>query len=119
MQVIFAISRAARGSEPVLWTPMVAAACGTAQPVLLADQQPFLHHDDDRVIGQAVAKPKKEDIDEITDHFNINAGNPVQCLTQALPHGRTRGASMVMLSVRADDTAAALPFSGVKFRAVA
>jgi len=37
----------------------------------------------DLVTGQAVAKPKKEDIDEITDHFNINAGNPVQCLTQA------------------------------------
>lgn len=34
---------------------------------------------------QAVTKPKKEDIDDITSHFNINAGNPVQCLTQARP----------------------------------
>ncbi len=39
-----------------------------------------------------MAKPKKEDIDEITDHFNINAGNPVQCLTQARS---TAGRSMV------------------------
>lgn len=31
---------------------------------------------------QAVDKAKKEDVDEITSHFNINAGNPVQCLTQ-------------------------------------
>ena len=26
---------------------------------------------------------KREDVDAITDYFNINAGNPVQCLTQA------------------------------------
>ena len=32
--------------------------------------------------------PKREDVDAITDYFNINAGNPVQCLTQARQPGR-------------------------------
>lgn len=38
--------------------------------------------------GQAVPNPKREDVDAITDYFNINAGNPVQCLTQARLPGR-------------------------------
>ncbi|KAK9825695.1 hypothetical protein WJX81_005604 [Elliptochloris bilobata] len=31
---------------------------------------------------KAMTDPKRSDIDDITSHFNINAGNPVQCLTQ-------------------------------------
>ena len=42
-----------------------------------------------RLAAQAVPNPKREDVDAITDYFNINAGNPVQCLTQARLPGRT------------------------------